>query len=56
MDYKMSTQSGRKKNDDEEVLVGVDLIFQAENVLQPPVMLQAYKLLQVRFQVLKLFC
>ena len=47
MDYEMSTQGGRKKYDDEEVLIGVDVIIQAENVLQPSVMLQAYHLLQV---------
>ena len=39
---------------DEEILVGVDVIFQAENVLQPSVMLQAYHLLQVRLQMFKL--
>ena len=54
MDYNMSIQGGREKNSDEEVLVGVDVIFQAENVLQPSVMLQAYHLLQVRLQMFKL--
>ena len=39
---------------DEEILVGVDVIIQAENVLQPSVMLQAYHLLQVQLQMLKL--
>ena len=57
MNYNMSTcqrRKGKKNDEEEEEVVGVDVIVQAENFLQPSVMLQAYHLLQVRLQMFKL--